>query len=105
MREQLRHLVRLNERPNLSVRVLPLAAGPHHAALTGSFALLDFPRPRRRDGELPLVYQEGATGGLYLDQPGDITFHERAWRSLDALALPVEQSNDMINSFAGERHP
>ena len=88
---------------NISVRVLPLVAGPHAASMSGTFALLDFPRPRRRDGEPPVVYQEGATGGLYLDRPAEISFYERAWRSLDGLALSARESTEVINSFAGER--
>lgn len=103
MTEQLHHLAELNERPNISVRVLPLVAGPHAASMSGTFALLDFPRPRRRDGEPPVVYQEGATGGLYLDRPAEISFYERAWRSLDGLALSARESTEVINSFAGER--
>lgn len=102
MTEQLRHLVRLGGRPNLSIRVLPLVAGPHAASATGAFTLLDFPRPRRREGDPPLVYQEGATGGLYLDRPEEVSFYERVWRSLDGLALSAGESSEVINSFAGE---
>lgn len=103
MAAQLRRLVLLNQRRNISIRVLPLAAGPHAASLAGTFALLDFPRMRRREGESPVVYQEGATGGLYLDRPEEISFYERVWQSLDGLALSAGESSDLINSFAGER--
>lgn len=103
MAEQLRHLARLNERPNLTIRVLPLVAGPHAASAAGTFALLDFPPLMRREGEPPLIYQEGATGALYLDRPEDISFYERVWRSLDGLALSAGESDELINSFAGER--
>lgn len=103
MSEQLRHLVALSDRPNLSIRVLPLVAGLHAASTAGSFALLDFPRPARRDGESPLVYQEGATGALYLDRPEEISFYEGAWWSLDGLALSAGESKKVIDSFVRER--
>lgn len=100
---QLRHLTRLNERRNISIRVLPLVVGPHAASVVGAFTLLDFPHPRRREGESPIVYQEGVTGALYLDRPEEISFYERVWRSLDGLALSAGESSDLIDSFAGER--
>lgn len=102
MAEQLHHLALLNERPYLSVRVLPLAAGPHPGSVSGAFALLDFPRPRRQDGELPVVYQEGPTGGLYLDRPADIAHYESVWGLLDKLALSADDSTLAIKSAAAE---
>lgn len=43
MRQQLRHLVSVTTQSNVSVRILPLAAGPTLASETGAFVLLDFP--------------------------------------------------------------
>lgn len=100
--EQLRHLAQVNERPNMSVRVLPLAVGPHAASVAGAFAVLDFPRPRRQEGEPPVVYQEGLTGGLYLDRPADVSFFEGVWESLDKLALCAGDSTDLFQTLAGE---
>ena len=44
MAEQLRHIIRVTALPNVSVQVLPYAAGIHHASMAcGSFGILDFP--------------------------------------------------------------
>jgi transcriptional regulator with XRE-family HTH domain len=70
---QLRHLLDAVELPNVSVRVLPLAAGPPLGAEAGSFILLNFPPPRGRNTAEPTtVYVEGLTGALYLDKPSEV---------------------------------
>ena len=48
MQKQLAHLVNVSTRPNISVRVLPFAAGPHKAASSGQFTILEFPARRHR---------------------------------------------------------
>ncbi|MGX7669773.1 helix-turn-helix domain-containing protein [Plantactinospora sp. DSM 117369] len=103
MVEQLHHLTVLNQRPNIRLRVLPLAVGPHRASTGGAFVMLTFPQPRRDRSEPPMVYQEGPTGALYLDRPKDIDAYNAIWKDLARLALPEGESNDVIRSFAGER--
>lgn len=51
MVQQLRHLLDVATLPNVSLRVLPLAAGPPLASESGTFVLLDF--PRRSGGRRP----------------------------------------------------
>ncbi|MDG4829862.1 helix-turn-helix transcriptional regulator [Solwaraspora sp. WMMD1047] len=103
MADQLRYLAEINELPDISVRVLPLSVGPHAASVAGSFAVLDFPQPRRQDGDPPVVYQEGPTGALYLDRPVEIALFDGIWQALTELALSERESSDIIYSFAGER--
>ena len=57
MTAQLRHLLRMAERPNVSVRVLPLALGAH-AGLRGPFVLLRFAAENDPD----IVYIENRRG-------------------------------------------
>ncbi|WP_353962217.1 DUF5753 domain-containing protein [Micromonospora sp. NBC_01655] len=90
MAEQLRHLVEASRLPHVSIRVAPLAAGPHDVAIAGSFVLLDFPLGIRVDPEPPVVYRESLTGTLYLDRPAELAAYEKVWASLDALALGEE---------------
>lgn len=103
MADQLTHLALLNERPNIRLRVLPLAAGLHRASTGGAFVMLTFPQPRREEGERPMVYQEGPTGALYLDRPADVAAYDAIWKDLARLALPEAESSEVIKSFAGER--
>ncbi|PWU51832.1 transcriptional regulator [Micromonospora sp. S4605] len=107
MSEQLDHLSRLSELPNVSVRVLPLAAGPHPGAVAGSFVILDFPPTKggRAAPEPSVVYSESLTGALYLDKADELQAYEAAWKGLDSLALGEAESRDMIKRLIGEmRH-
>ncbi|MEU5550730.1 helix-turn-helix transcriptional regulator [Micromonospora sp. NPDC047793] len=104
MAEQLRHLLRLTEQPNISIRVTPLAAGPHQGTVAGEFVLLNFPLGNRSTPEPPVVYSEAITGALYLDRPGEFATYEKVWSSLLSLALDEGQSIELINKIIGEVH-
>ncbi|MER5454631.1 helix-turn-helix transcriptional regulator [Micromonospora sp. NPDC002389] len=104
---QLNHLLEVSELPNVSVRVMPLAAGPHPGAVAGSFVILDFPTTNggRTAPEPSVVYSESLTGALYLDKPDELRAYEDTWKRLAALALGEAESRDMIKRTIGEmRH-
>ncbi|MFF0468313.1 helix-turn-helix domain-containing protein [Micromonospora zamorensis] len=104
MSEQLARLLKAWELPNVSVRIAPLAAGPHPGAVAGSFVLLDFPATNggRAVPEPSVVYSESLTGALYLDKPDELRAYEDVWKGLDALALSPADSRDMIKRLVGE---
>ena len=104
MAGQLRHLLRLAERPAISIRVLPLTAGLHRGVEAGTFVMLDFPPGKRIEPEPSVVYHESWTGALYLDRPAEYAAYEQVWASLDALALDEGQSGLLINKIIGEVH-
>ncbi|MEU8130013.1 helix-turn-helix transcriptional regulator [Micromonospora sp. NPDC049049] len=107
MTAQIDHLLRVSELPNVSVRVLPLAAGPHPGAVAGTVMILDFPPTKggRAAPEPSVVYSESLTGALYLDKPDELAAYERVWGGLDAMALDEAESKDMIKRISGEmRH-
>lgn len=63
MRAQIRHLIELTQRPNVTVQVIPFNAGGH-AAAGGPFSVLRF-----AEYDLPdVVYLEQLTSALYLDK-------------------------------------
>ncbi|OWV13592.1 transcriptional regulator [Micromonospora wenchangensis] len=104
MAEQLRRLLQLSEQPNVSIRVLPLIAGPHHGAVGGEFVLLDFPLGNRSTPDPSVVYSESWTGALYLDRPGELAAYGKVWSSLLTLALDEEESRHLIDKILGEVH-
>ncbi|MEU5563624.1 helix-turn-helix domain-containing protein [Micromonospora musae] len=107
MAGQLSRLIETAELPNVSVRVLPFAAGPHSGAVAGSFVILDFPATKggRATSEPPIAYSESLTGALYLDKPDELDAYRAAWKSVEALALDEAQSTEMIKRIIGEvRH-
>jgi transcriptional regulator with XRE-family HTH domain len=99
MRAQLWHLLKATELPQVSVRVLPISAGPHEASVAGAFSLLDFPTDNGERPEPPTVYSENLTGALYLDKPSEISQYEKAWDTLDAVALSDADSVDLLSSI------
>jgi transcriptional regulator with XRE-family HTH domain len=104
MAEQLCHLIEVTKLAKVSVRVLPLRAGPHRGAVAGTFYILDFPANGRGASEPTTVYSESLTGALYLDKPDEVTAYEQVWASLEALSLDEGESRKMINKIIGEIH-
>ncbi|MBO0830642.1 MAG: helix-turn-helix domain-containing protein [Actinobacteria bacterium] len=81
MREQLKHLIELSERPQVTLQVMPFDSGGHSAA-GGSFSILRF-----AEADLPdVVYIEQLTGALYLDRPVEIDHYREVMNSLSAEA-------------------
>ncbi|RKR90548.1 helix-turn-helix protein [Micromonospora pisi] len=102
MAEQLRHLLEMGRLPHLSIRVVPLAAGPHFGTVAGAFVLLDFPPGKRVEPEPSVVYSESLTGALYLDRKEELAAYEQVWASLETLALNEQQSRQLINKTIEE---
>jgi transcriptional regulator with XRE-family HTH domain len=102
MRTQLWHLLKATELPQVSVRVLPVSAGPHEASVAGAFTMLEFPTDNGERPEPPTIYSENLTGALYLDKPAEINQYERAWRTLDVVALSDAESVTLLSSLLKE---
>ncbi len=63
MRTQLKHLIEMSQRPNVTVQIVPFKAGGH-AAAGGPFSVLRF-----AEYDLPdIVYLEQLSSALYLDK-------------------------------------
>ncbi|HZB29937.1 MAG TPA: helix-turn-helix transcriptional regulator [Streptosporangiaceae bacterium] len=96
MRAQLERLLEAGATlPNVTVRILPFAAGAP-AAHTGPFVLLMFPEPTG----LAVVHLQSLTGGLFLEDPKDVERHVLAHEHLSAAALPLHESADLIDRAA-----
>ena len=95
MRRQLRHLVDSGERPNVTVRVVPLQAGPH-AGLRGPFAIMDFAE------EPSLVYIENQSTSMFLDEKEDIAAYRVALGNILNEALDPTESAELIKNLAEE---
>lgn len=102
MQKQLAHLVNISQRPHISVRVLPLSAGPHKASSTGAFTILDFPQIGTASPEPTTIYSENLTGALYLDKPAEVENYCDLWRELEKTALDQRASDDLIGLIIKE---
>lgn len=95
LRAQLDHLVDVSVKPNVTIQVLPYAAGGH-AAAGSSFTMLRFAEP-----ELPdIVYLEQLTSALYLDRQQDLELYRQVMDRLSVQAEPPEKSRNMMKDAA-----
>jgi transcriptional regulator with XRE-family HTH domain len=85
MREQLEHLCRVGEMPNVAVRVLPLSLGAH-VGLRGPFALLTF----RGQNDPDVLFVENRRGdALFRGEPEVTDAYRQHVEELRALAAPA----------------
>ncbi|GGV26566.1 transcriptional regulator [Actinomadura cremea] len=94
LRDQLRHLIEMAGRTNITVQVLPFAAGGH-AAEGGPVSLLRFAEP-----ELPdVVYLEQLTGALYPDRPSEIARYQDVLNRLGVQSEPPTRTPDVLRAL------
>ncbi|HEY4008217.1 MAG TPA: helix-turn-helix transcriptional regulator [Pseudonocardia sp.] len=92
MSEQLRYLLKLASRPNITILVLPLAARPH-AGLDGTFSILSFPDLA---GAPAVGYADGRIRGSYYEDPTEVLRYRNTLTRLHDLACHPEESQAMI---------
>lgn len=93
--EQLMRLADLAERPHITIRVLPMTAGPHEAAGT-SFTIFSFASP----DDPKVVYQEQPTHNQLLDRADDVAWYSAAFTAATELALTPERSIEALRDAA-----
>lgn len=94
MREQLNWLVHAAALPNVTLQVLPFAAGAH-AGMDGSFVVLEFPEP-----DPAVVYLEQAASGLVLEDEADVRRYTLMFGNLGTKALSPTRSRAFIAEVA-----
>lgn len=102
---QLDRLLQAADMPNVSVRVVPIAAGMYQGVGTGPFEVLF--QPPDTDGlsyEPPTVYAETFTSAAYLDDPAEVSRYRTAFEDIRGCALSPEDSRTIIkDSIEGLR--
>ena len=91
MAEQMRHLLNMAKMQNVDLQVLPFSAGAHNA-LIAPFSLLEFPEPL----DLPIVFIETATGGLFLEEADEVEQHTVTFSDAQGSAMSTAQSAKFI---------
>jgi transcriptional regulator with XRE-family HTH domain len=90
MAEQLDRLITAGNLPNVTINVIPFAAGAH-PAMDSLFEILDFGNTAPQ-----VVYVEGLMGYIYLDRAQDISRYAQVLDRLRALAMTPEESAGLI---------
>ena len=112
MPEQLRHLLRVSEKPTVSIRVVPSTQGLHFG-LRGSFALLGFGDllddvlylEGARRGDLLIAAREaiGGPGAQAVAHPADeVARYQDGFNSLLKIALEPADSRRLIEQALRE---
>ncbi|WP_438491467.1 helix-turn-helix domain-containing protein [Streptomyces asiaticus] len=96
MREQLGHLLRANESPDITLQVLPFAKGAHSAAM-GSFVILGGAEP-----SLDVVYVDIHVGSLFMEKDEELERYRVAFDYLRAQALDMASSSALIERVREE---
>jgi hypothetical protein len=97
MRGQLEWLAQACKWPNVTLQVLPLAAGAH-PAMVGAFSVLRF-----ADQELPdVVYVEHLTSALYLSKQEDVDQYMHVMESIAVRSAPPDRTADIIGKILSE---
>jgi transcriptional regulator with XRE-family HTH domain len=91
MAGQISYLVEMAQQPNITIQVLPEEAGAHPAT-TGAYSILGFPEDFVQD----VVYIEGMTSNLYVEDELGVYRHTIAFNKLAAMSLTPDESLTML---------
>jgi transcriptional regulator with XRE-family HTH domain len=92
MRRQLERLLAWIEHPNVTVQILPFAAG-EHAGMDGAFVLFGFGGPP----EMDVVYLENTTNDFLLEEGDAVARYRVLFGHLREQALDPEESRAVIS--------
>jgi hypothetical protein len=97
MRGQLERLLEATKLPNVTLQVLPLAAGAH-SAMAGAFTILRFADP-----ELPdIVYLEHLTNAVYLDRRDEVERYLDVMELLCVDSEPPARTVELLTTILDE---
>jgi transcriptional regulator with XRE-family HTH domain len=98
MRRQLRHLMEVAEKPNVTIQVIPFSSGIHQG-MRGSFVVLEFPDAADDD----VLYVEDAEGGLVIREDRDeIQRYRETFENLGNVAIKPSESRGFIGRLVDE---
>jgi transcriptional regulator with XRE-family HTH domain len=97
MRGQLKHLITMAQRANVTIQVMPFQVGGHSAA-GGPFSILRFAEPDLPD----VVYLEQLTSALYLDKPEVVDSYLKVMERICMEAATPADSIDAIMASLAE---
>jgi transcriptional regulator with XRE-family HTH domain len=93
MNEQLAHFSAIAKRPNVTLQVIPFAAGAH-PAMENMFTIIEFD-----DVAPPVVYVEGLMGWLFLERENDVARYTQVFKYLCEIALNPQESIELISEI------
>ncbi|MEO6085362.1 MAG: helix-turn-helix transcriptional regulator [Umezawaea sp.] len=96
MAEQLRHLLTLSERDNITLRVIPFGAGAY-GTMSGGCSIIGY----REKEYTPAVYVEHSAGGAWVEDEADVQRFLAMYDDTVEAALEPDASAALIRSQLG----
>ncbi|MFD0492077.1 helix-turn-helix domain-containing protein [Saccharopolyspora erythraea] len=93
MIEQLRHLLKLADRDNVCLQLLPFGAGAY-GSMDGAFTILGYSDVE----DPPAVYVDSAAGGTWVENGDDVTRFADMFTEVAESALSGEETSLLIRS-------
>ncbi|MGY2062474.1 DUF5753 domain-containing protein, partial [Nocardia gipuzkoensis] len=99
---QLHHLAEMSKRPNITIRLVPYAAGCPRGLLISPFIIYDLGAGSKQEPVAPpVVYIErGDVRDMFLHQKDDIQRFTELKSILQSLSLDEQQSRDLLRQSA-----
>jgi len=97
MRAQLDKLAELADKPNVTLQLLPFAAGLH-PAMYGPLRIFRFDGQDQPD----IVYSESMTSAWYLDKPDETALYTQALDRISAQATPAADAAKVLRQIRKE---
>ena len=97
MRAQLRHLIEMSQRPNVTIQVVPFKIGGH-PAVAGPFSVLQFAEKDLSD----VVYLEQLASSQYLDKQDTIDKYLAVMERLCIEAATPADSVERLQAMLSE---
>lgn len=91
MREQVQHLLNMGALSNVSIRILPFAAGAHRALGVG-FYIVQVAEPAK----ITRVYTEGLANGTYIHEPDEVAVYRSTFAQLWDMAASDQESATIL---------
>jgi transcriptional regulator with XRE-family HTH domain len=96
LRDQLRYLLSLGDRPNYTLQIIPFGIGGH--AVPSGFTLLRFAEPDLPD----VAYLEHLTSALYFDKKSEVDRYLLAMERLSVVAARPNETPAILTGIIGE---
>lgn len=90
MHDQLAHLLRMAEKPNITVRVVPAVESGWHPMMCGPYILIEFPAAS------PVVHLEHHRASTTLWDSADVAEFEAATETIASRAMTPDRTADFI---------
>ncbi len=97
MGDQLAHLVRSSEKPNVSVRVLPFRAGAQ-LGMGCAFNIISFAEP----GAMDVVYMEALHAQAWVEGGQEAARHDEVFETISSQALDEQETRTFISNVSKE---